>query len=74
MIVKGCVKLRELGLKKDSFKSVTPPRVKFSLQSDFAVGDFHHGNRPFDVCSFFMVDFKKFIDKARNYADEDYFP
>lgn len=28
MIVKGCVKLRELGLKKDSFKSVTPPPRK----------------------------------------------
>jgi hypothetical protein len=55
MIVRGGVKLREMGLKKTRSNLLPPPRVKFSLQSNFAVGDFHHGNRPFGVCSVFDV-------------------
>ena len=55
MIVKGNVKLREMGLKKACSNSLPPPRVNFNLQNDFASGDFHHGNRPLGVRPVFEV-------------------
>ena len=40
------------GREYGSFKSVTPPRVKHSLQSKpvSGEGDFREGNRPLGVC------------------------
>jgi len=54
MNLMGIRKMGEMRLKMASSDSSPPPRVKFSLQSDFVKGDFRVGNRLLGIC--FLVE------------------